>query len=348
MSLIHTWLAGDQVNASDINGNFTVASAGRIYTAAAGPAITVGQAVAIGPYQSDGGVLLDTKGTQTSTSFSINIGANTNRSLVVYVYPTTASATISAVTFNGVAMALVASNNGIGASNWTHYCFILTAPATGSHTLAITTSSGTANVNYYSFYNVAQTGTAGTSAPEAFSSTTSGSTYTPALSTIANGALVISGALGGNLSSLTGQGAYENSQALAGLTADSGQVFPAATSIATVVTIASSNVSTIMLSLAPVTAVIDGVIILASAAAATNQFFNKYLSFIGFAGASVSGGASLDVILSGVVTGLSGLSQYPKQYYLSDTPGAISTSPGTNSKKVGVSVLTTALLIQNI
>lgn len=73
----------------------------------------------------------------------------------------------------------------------------------------------------------------------------------------------------------------------------------------------------------------------------------RYESFIGFAQEAIDVDASGKVFVSGVVTGLTGLTA-GSTYYLSDTAGEISTSAGSNTRKVGIALSTTTLLITNI
>lgn len=68
--------------------------------------------------------------------------------------------------------------------------------------------------------------------------------------------------------------------------------------------------------------------------------------FIGFAPSSISSGATGSVTVGGIVTGLSGLTP-GTHYFVSNTAGAIQTTAGTNSKKVGIALSTTTLLIKN-
>lgn len=72
--------------------------------------------------------------------------------------------------------------------------------------------------------------------------------------------------------------------------------------------------------------------------------------FLGFAAGTVASGEALVVKLAGVVTDLtlSSFSDGIRQYYLSDTAGAISTTAGTVTRKVGIAQSTTELLITNI
>lgn len=69
-------------------------------------------------------------------------------------------------------------------------------------------------------------------------------------------------------------------------------------------------------------------------------------NFIGFAQSSVSAGQSVSVVVSGIVSNLSGLTP-GTTYYLSDTGGAITTSAGSISRKVGLAVSATELLIKH-
>ena len=85
-----------------------------------------------------------------------------------------------------------------------------------------------------------------------------------------------------------------------------------------------------------------GVVVKADASVASTAS-----GFIGFANETVSNGASLKVVVAGAKSGLSSLTT-GAQYYLSDTAGAISTSAGTVSRKVGIALSATQLLITNI
>lgn len=72
----------------------------------------------------------------------------------------------------------------------------------------------------------------------------------------------------------------------------------------------------------------------------------RYQNFIGFATKTIAIDASTPVKISGEFGGLSGLTIGP--IYLSDTPGAVSSSAGTNTRKVGIALSATKLLLTNI
>jgi hypothetical protein len=70
------------------------------------------------------------------------------------------------------------------------------------------------------------------------------------------------------------------------------------------------------------------------------------INFIGFAISTVLSGASIPIRITGNKSGLSGLTP-GLTYYLSNTPGAIASSAGTVSKKVGIALSATDLLIKH-
>lgn len=73
----------------------------------------------------------------------------------------------------------------------------------------------------------------------------------------------------------------------------------------------------------------------------------KYNTYIGIANTTQSTPTqSVEIVIAGEATTLSGLTT-GKQYYLSNTSGAISTTPGTNSRKAGISTSATSLVITN-
>lgn len=82
--------------------------------------------------------------------------------------------------------------------------------------------------------------------------------------------------------------------------------------------------------------------------AATDSYSGTGLTtnFIGFATATVSAAANVITKLIGNISGFSGLTT-GSTYYLSNTPGAISTSSGTTIKKVGLALSATELLIKH-
>lgn len=68
-------------------------------------------------------------------------------------------------------------------------------------------------------------------------------------------------------------------------------------------------------------------------------------NFIGFASAAITAGNSGVVVVGGIMTGLSGLTT-GVTYYLQDTAGAIGSSAGSVSRKIGLALSSTTLLIK--
>lgn len=325
------------VNSSKNRAQFTV-----------GANVTAGQPVYVGPYQSDGGIQVDTSGFCTANSTSVTIGSNSNRALIVFVIPQTSGATVSSASYNGTGMTLITTSGTIAASNSPMYTYYLNAPSTGAHNLDFAPSAGVVQAIYYSVYNVSQS-----SQPEAQGTTAvPGAGGSATINTIASGATVFS--CSATYGTESGTAAYANNKAHAAAASasawNSTPVFPAATTITkTMATNGTSNVQqTNMISLAPATAPVEGAVSPTTTATQTMQFLNKYAPYIGIAETTVSSGGSVYVTVSGVATGLSGLSVNPKQYYLADSAGTLSTTAGTNTRKAGISLSATTLLITNI
>lgn len=362
------WIASTETYATPGTSGNVMTSDGTNWTSAAPSAstvtvsavatvpITVNQAVTSTYYQTDNGIQLDTNSTSsissgTTVTKSFTVGVNSNRALIVNIVSNVAP---SVVTYNGVSMTQVTTQ--ATASSYIIYAYYLNAPATGANNLIVTLgSSGTAEITIASYYNVSQSGQ-----PENTSKVGgSGNSATIAISTTSNGALVV--ALGGTSSGgsggsgVTWTNAANNNVTIGGTTSptssigDSGIIYPASQtfSVTYATTFGGSFTPGIInLSLAPVTAPSSGGVTPSSSATKTTGQ-NLYTAFMGFASNSVSAGGTEKVITNGVVTGLSSLTPNV-DYFLNDGSGTIGTSAGTNSRKVGISLSTTSLLITNI
>lgn len=73
----------------------------------------------------------------------------------------------------------------------------------------------------------------------------------------------------------------------------------------------------------------------------------EHTNFVGFASANSTAGNPLTIITSGTYSGFTNLVP-GSEYFLSDTPGAISTVQGTNKHVVGTAVSSTTLIMSNI
>lgn len=78
-------------------------------------------------------------------------------------------------------------------------------------------------------------------------------------------------------------------------------------------------------------------------ASVNDEFANNFIGFMGESGVI---GESKYVILSGLIGALSGLTA-GYTYYLSNTSGAIATSAGSQSRKIGLAISATQLLIKH-
>jgi hypothetical protein len=322
----------------------------------AGETLSVNDPVVAHFGQSDGGILYDTKVSVASTISSaggtitlpITIASNSNRALVVFVKAiATGSGNVApAPLFDGGAMTVGNSNlsdayNGAGSGS-----FYLLNPGSGTKniTWALPPSSG-ATIGYlitaYSFYNVYQSGVDGTqygASPQSYTITNLAS-------------LVVSCAMNNGGAPTGGSNMQNNQQSgsaggVGFLSGDGGLVAPIQSNSYS----ATGAGQMYLISLRPVTTASLGYVKKTSASSTTNgNNANLYNSFMGFVSAIAGGGVfgtAVTVIHDGIVTGLSGLIPFTT-YYLSNTSGIISTTAGTNSKKIGVALTTTTLLIKH-
>lgn len=310
--------------------------------------ITIGQPVSIGYGQTDGGIKIDTSnyttGTGATNTQSITVASNSNRGLVVFVSITGISAndTITGVTYAGVSMTQVTSvvTGGVNGFTQRAYAFYLNAPTTGANNLVIS-HSGSQDVifHWYSIYNVSQSGQ-----PEVNGTTASGTSSS--ITTTANGARVFgfSGNPSGNPGTPTGTATYGGVLNTNNHTSyNSAIVLPGSVSVTATTGVSGSF---ILMSVAPVTTVTQGIFPSFASTSTYSQYQTGYQAFVGFAAETISAGNTCKVYTN-VATGLSGIT-IGAQYYVANTAGTISTSAGTNTRKVGIGLSTTSLLITNI
>lgn len=316
-----------------------------VYTTA--EALTIGEVLTISPYaQADGGIKRDTEQGNFTQTFSVTIGNNSNRILIVDTIDG-GGGTISAVTAGGVAMSAIQT---VGTSPGYFKRWFLAAPTVGSINIVITGTSFYCAVTR-SFYNCSQ------SAPTQFSSgnSVSGGTVSPtALTPASNCSMILvtgfSGAMLGssgtatidtysvnNITSISG--AYCYASAWSG-------VKWVASSMTPLVTFASGSGTWSMGAIAcviePATAPAAG-LLKASAASGINGV-GSLANWVGFStGTFAIGAVNARMYTMGSLPLFSGLTA-GTPYYLSNTPGALSTSAGTTSKKIGVAISTTTLV----
>jgi len=349
---IKTWVIGENVLASDLNANFAETAVAGHFTAVAGEAISAGDAVCAGYYQADGGILYDTKaathGTLTTgggtVTLAITVANNTNRVLIVTINNNQALTPYN-VTFNGDAMSAVTNESyGSGTSKLTTW--VLFAPDVGTYNVSFTLGSAGGGETYaitaYSYYNVAQAVDA--SGDMNNDSGNMSLSITPTV----DGCLIFSSfgdngteAIASIVNCANNQSVNVVNQSLT--SGDSGFVYPKKATTISADTGDYGAVASIVL--APITAPTLNAVLKATSAVLANACnLNKAEHFIGFAVNAISAGASGLIQTNGVFT-TSGLSAF-YTYYLS-TAGAIATSAGAVSKKIGIALSTTKLLIKH-
>lgn len=322
--------------------------------------IAAGAPVAIGPYQSDGGIVFDAKSVSTGTgsgsslTVSFTVGNNANRGLFLYVMSQSNSI---AATWNGTAMTKPVASSGRGSIKVNS--FYLAAPSIGTNNLIITgLNSATEEIGYaiYSYYNVNQ---ATPMASLANAQTTGApSTLSQTVTPAANGSILLTVFI-----EETSTGTYtlvnlSNNQS-AQTTVQTNTQFITGDSyrlankqpITVTDTRSTGSIDMSVVSM-EIKAATDPSYFLfnASAALGTTYGFNlswKANGFLGFSQAAYVLNASGSVATAGTDTHQSGLIP-SSQYYLANTAGTISTTPGTVARKVGIAVSTTEILTTNI
>lgn len=329
-------------------------------TLLAAESITIGQPVDITDYQSDGGVTFDAENTATGTltsaggtvTISLAVGSHTNRALVVYVGVVNAAATTeSSASYNGTAMTQIDRQSGnTTASHFTSY--LLFAPSTGTNNLTVVFPSSSQNYAYAitvaSYYNAAQTidshlATAyqiGGSATVSPTPVADGVVYVSAIGSVTGSLPTTFSNLASNQQ--TANNALNNIAIVQG---DSGIVIP---KVSPAISGTSNSSWAFTIGLAPITAPVYGYVRKAGSATVANPAMqNRYTGFVGFATNSATVTQNVVVQYAGVITGLSGL-VVGNNYYLNDTNGTIGSTAGTNTRKIGIALTSTTLLITNI
>jgi hypothetical protein len=129
---------------------------------------------------------------------------------------------------------------------------------------------------------------------------------------------------------------------------DANKIFPLTT--ATIASTGSGGILALV-AIKPFTTATLGVVnaTASNTAAASPDNFSGYRSssFLGFAVASASPGGSINVVVGGIASSLSGLTA-GLQYFLSNTTGAIVNVAGAVTRKAAIAISTTQVLITNI
>ncbi len=321
----------------------------------AGEAISTGDAVCAAPYQSDGGVKVDTTahGHQTVTSLSVGITVANNANRIMVVVLSVHATTIASVQYAGVSMTAIDTNT---VGNLTTNTYYLVAPTTGTNNFTATIGSASVFTCYavYSLYNASQTGQP-TNNHQSASSDDLPLTVTLAPSeagdfVIGYGVFDSNGFVTQPTVSFSNNTMSEiGTSQITQIVADNGQAVTTANQ-STTNSASGSNPNNItgLIIIKPQTAVVYGYVKQATTKAKESYTTPTSLpfrstAFIGFALAGAAEGASVTVIVNGIVT-LSGLLP-AALYYLASTEGTITS--GVTTRKVGIAVSTTDLVITN-
>lgn len=288
-----------------------------------------------------------------TVSVPLTVGNNANRVLVAFVTYEVAFGG-GAITLTWAGDALTQVDSVILNSNQQRaYSYTLFAPTVGVNTLQVNfPNSGQAytySISVYSYYKVSQSGIETSAIGDG--GLFGAQNVSNSVTTVTPGALAVSALSNwepsGNLPS--GSVAInDNTQSMSTkpnmYTGDTGAILMPGTVFTTSGTDNTNVAATIVL--APATPAISGYLSKTSASSVASPLLNKYTTFAGFAGNAANQGEIVSLIHSGVVSGFSGLI-VGRTYYLSNTGGAISITAGSNSRKVGVAITTTDLLITN-
>lgn len=323
----------------------------------AGETITAGQAVYLGYYQTGSAISYDNKnifsdswsGTSTAISNSFTVGNNSNRVLIVSFGSDFAAGgvgSVSAISYGGVPMTLLQSSS----ANIEGGLFYLVNPTVGANNLTYTVTSGAGPnngkiaVQVYSIYNATYS-----TSNKAVTSQTSITEVIPTYGDCIGFAFK-----GGNPGSATQTSNELTNNTQSGNDTRLGYF----SGISDIIDVGGSSSITFnpgtystydqiySISFTPVNAPTTGYAKLATASNAYLGTTDRYVKFLGFATTSASVTQTVYIKTDGYVSGLSGLSTN-SLYYLSNTKGAIGTSAGTNSKKIGIALSATTLLMKD-
>lgn len=348
MQDLKTWIPGEKVNASDLNQNFIDAIKNSF---TAGENITAGDAVSIGLYNPGAAITFDNEdsvvvtgipsGSQTTTLSSFVVANQTNRVLLVSVSMIGPTNDIQSATYDGVSMTKVTSNQSTGGGG-NMALFYLFAPNIGTADVVVTTNAtgtGQMVIIAQSFYNVDQS-------VDSFNKAASDSvTLTP----VADGVVGVTAFAKPSGDAITpGDNALNNTSSNGNASlnlamGNSGIIFPNKDTISTA---SGSPTGSMVIGLAPLSTQ-QFAVVKSDASNVVNSANNKlYEGFIGFADETITAGNDILIRDYGIDNNQSGLVA-GSEYFLSDTPGEISLSAGTNSKKIGIAISATEIKIKH-
>lgn len=327
--------------------------------------ITAGDAVSTWFRQSDGGIKVDTTSSKVHTtsattfsdSYTVTVDSNSNRALVLFVNATRSGGanTQLTVTINGsvVTATRVQGNAGTNPNTYAIHSYVVVNPPTGINSILVEgANSGqnwVCNSVIYSVYNVSQGSVGASNGAGDWSGITSYSVTQPnACGIILSSKITASGSSVGFSTNAQNNTVYRNTTGAGGTitvnTGTSGISLNTGSKTITFPATPTFVASGIILN--PATTPTFSAVTKSSAVTPTNAVNgNKYETFIGFAKTTATEGNNIDVQITGMFEGSTGLIP-TSTYYVSDTAGAISVTPGTNTKIAGLSTDTTKIIIK--
>lgn len=241
-------------------------------------------------------------------------------------------------TGNGATMTLIGSATGTGAGSGKVYIFFGNATTTGDFPVTVTASGSTStyyNLGATAYYNIAATQGEYAAANGATSITGSTVTNTSYMGVAGMEATNCSPAVGTNFTARsTGSGALWFS-----IGDNNAYITPAGAVTQTMTGVSCGALSMAQWSIAPYIQPYYGFDETSAVDAGHSE------TFVGFITTSPASATTQNVTTFGQLTGFSGLTP-GSVYYLGNNSGTISTTAGTVSHKVGVSLSATDLLIQ--
>lgn len=322
-----------------------------VYNDIAQEAISTRDAVSVGYSQTDGGIKVDviSGGNTTLATFStsITIANQTNRILIVSVSSNRA-APVNSITYNGVAMTKLDEVSNLNSGDVTTWSLV--APTVGTNSLVIN-QTGANGLTYtvHSYYNVTQVNPVTHSMTNGDTTGARSISLTTQAGSVGYGVVVNKVAGTGTLVLPTNNIVSATAGQYSLDAGDSGQIMIGSTGVVISSITGAGYYQAAGLILLPVTTPTYGIVKSSSLNGTSytipSSSSYRYLNFLGFAPLAISTGVSGKVQTDGIVTGFTGLIP-GATYYLQDTYGTIGLTTGTNSKKVGIAVSSTSLLIK--
>lgn len=345
-----TSACNDSGTGTVIRGNVGLADNGasgsgtitKLYTA--GENISQGDAVVAGNFGNSSIAIDNTSsGNHSGSSITFNhTCAGSNRLLIVAV-TTDNTRSVSGITYNGTALTNIDVQTNVGATRRVEMWGLI-APATGTNSIVVTLSGvpgSFASATSASYTGVKQTGLPDAKAKSNANGT---STFSQALTTVANSCWLVEASSAAGVTATASAGTTErvtvNSKESMILDSNGAKTLGTASYTQTFTTNTNTDTAMIIASIAPAT--VSEQIVRATALVLAGS-----KGFIGFATSAITIGTTGNVTIAGEVSGLTSLT-IGTQYYLSDTYGALSSSVGTNTRKAGIATSSTTLLITNI